>query len=112
MTTKDYNALSAEMMEYGWEAGLVIFPDGDNMEQFFWNPLENRNQAYQLLKRAEELGLAEKVEYQVYQSLKYFKGFGFQDQSLRENNWSFLTCPTDIITMACVDVWEARKDDH
>lgn len=112
MTTKNYNALAAEMMGYGWEAGLVIFPDGDNMEQFFWNPLENRNQAYELLKRAEELGLADEVEASIYLRLKYLKGFAWGDLAIGQINWLILTCPTDIIVMACVDVWEeGTKED-
>lgn len=112
MLEKNYNALAAEMMGYGWEAGLVIFPDGENMEQFFWNPLQDRNQAYQLLKRAEELELAEQAEAFIYLGMKYFKGFGFAESRLWESNWNYLTCPPDIIVKACVDVWEKWRAEN
>lgn len=129
-TRKNYTALAAEMM--GWvlydtevwrpakpeQFEYALNNDGYHWEgsglnyAHNWNPLEDRNQAYMVLKRAEELGLADEVEASIYLTLKYLNGFAWGDLSVGEINWKILTCPTDIITKACVDVWQAWKAEE
>lgn len=110
LTRKNYTALAAEMMGYEtfppeMEHGLLVAITEEY--RMWWNPLQDRNQSYELLKRAEELGLADEVEASIYLRLKYLKGFAWGDLAIGQINWLILTCPTDIIVMACVDVWEA-----
>ena len=121
MQSKDYNALAAEMM--GWVVSTLVdtAPEwhvfenkngwivqnhlqDDHLFVVDWNPLEDRNQAYQLLKRAEELGLLDNVIIRIRAS--FDSPLAFSCPSL------WLTCPTDIITKACVDVWEKWRAEN
>lgn len=128
MQDKNYNALSAEMMGWKlydtelWEpAKPEQYEDALNNDGYHWegsglnyahnwNPLQDRNQAYQLLKRAEELGLAEEVTCEI-------RATNSQDidpyapSDWKEFYWC-LTCPTDTITTACVDVWQAWQAEQ
>lgn len=105
MTSKDYNALAADMM--GYKRSDILLP-GEYVHQYAegdfmrWNPLQDRNQAHQLLKRAEELGLAEGV---VSKLVDLDNPIGFDEI------WSILTDGSELIVKACVDVWEGTKEN-
>jgi hypothetical protein len=120
---KDYNALAAEMMD--WTVSTEIDPKNPDWHVFKnknggiitnhlqddhlflpeWNPIQDRNQAYMLLKRVEEFGLWRTLTERLLEDLSF-------DYVIRDRFfWDFLTCPSDIITIACVDVYlsEVKK---
>jgi hypothetical protein len=110
MTTKDYNALAAEMMGYEifppeLEHDCIVSIADDR--KIWWFPLHDRNQALMLLKRAEELGLAEDVICKVRAASPH-EIDPYAPPDWKDLYW-LLSCPTDTITRACVDVWEAWR---
>lgn len=118
MTTKNYNALAAEMM--GWTIESIaprhdIYRDKNGhyvycpirLERFRpnnWNPLQDRNQAHQLLKRAEALGILSEVVQHI--------ALGYACEFCAFKAAEALLCPSDIITVACVDVWEEWQEEQ
>ena len=63
-----------------------------------WNPCTDRNHAYEVLKRAEELGMIQFVISKIGDTFNRIDPYGCPSL--------WLTCPPDIITKAVNDVFE------